>query len=165
MPRACCVLLALLIGCVSALGKADAVAAQGENKLPAAVREALEKAEGMTLLSLDPDEKAGVDAPVQFHGWKVLGKTEVKDKAARAKLVAALVEGASKKGLEPAKCFNPRHGLHLTYKGKSVDLVICFECAQVRVHGAGADRFLIARSPQPALDKILKDAGVPLPTN
>src|SRR5262249_20775026 len=133
--------------------------------IPAAVREALDRAEGMTLLSLDPDEKAGVGAPAQFHGWKVLGKTEVKDKAARAKLIAALVEGASKKGLEAAKCFNPRHGLQLTQKGKTVDLVICFECAQVRVYGAGQRGFLISRSPQDALDKILKDAGVPLPTN
>jgi hypothetical protein len=165
MPRARFVLLALSIGCAVAWGKPDALAAQGENKLPADVREILEKAEGMTLLSLDPDEKAGVDAAVQFHGWKVLGETRIKDRAARAKVAAALVEGASKKGLEPAKCFNPRHGLQLTHKGKTVDLVICFKCARVRVYGAGAERFLISRSPQPALDKILKDAGVPLPVN
>jgi hypothetical protein len=139
--------------------------AQEENIIPAAVREALDKAEKVTLLSLDPDEKAGVGAPVQFHDWKVLGQTEVKDKAARAKLFAALVKGAAQKGLEPAKCFNPRHGLQLTHQGKTVELVICFECAQVRVYGAGGRGFLISRSPQPTFDKILKDAGVPLPVN
>jgi hypothetical protein len=32
-----------------------------------------------------------------------------------------------------AGCFNPRHGLRLKGGGKSVDLVICFECLQVEV--------------------------------
>jgi hypothetical protein len=167
MPGARVVLLVALIGCAATLGRADEVPGQGENKIPAAVREALDKAEGVTLLSLDPDEKAGVGAPVQFHDWKVLGKTEVKDKAARAKLIAALVKGANQKGVEAAKCFEPRHGLQFTRGGKTVDLVICFQCSQVRVYvnGSRGEGFLIANSPQPAFDQVLKDAGVPLPTN
>jgi hypothetical protein len=154
-----------LLGYAVPAARANEVPNQKDNQIPAAVREALDKAEGVTLLSLDPDPKEGEKAAQQFHGWKVLGKTEVKDKAARAQLIAALVEGASKKGLEPAKCFEPRHGLRLTHKGKTVDLVICFQCAQVRVKGISQQDFLISRFPQPTLDKILKDAGVPLPTN
>ena len=50
------------------------------------------------------------------------------------------------------------------YDGKTVDLVICFECAQFKVFldkdddkGKG---FLINKKPEAAFNKVLKDAGI-----
>src|SRR5438270_721857 len=133
------------------------------NAVPAAAAEALAKPESVELLSLDP--KLLTEKPKDdFHGWKVLGRTTVKDDATRKKLAADLATAAeSSEGLAAA-CFNPRHGLRVTRNGKTVDFVICFECWQVKVYeGDKADGFLITDTPQPAFDKVLRDAGVTLP--
>ena len=65
-----------------------------------------------------------------------------------------------------AKCFDPRHGIRVTTGGKSVDLIICFECSWVYVYldkDDEAAHLTIKRDQQPALNKILTDAKVPLP--
>jgi len=66
-----------------------------------------------------------------------------------------------------AKCFDPRHGIRATAKGKTVDLVICFECNWVYVYYDNDENrqhvAVTTREPQAVLDKTLKDAGVPLP--
>jgi len=133
------------------------------NPVPEAVARALEKADTAELYSLDPDPRRDKDGG-GFHGWKVLGKTEVKGEAARKELLGALRRSADENELGPALCFNPRHGLRLTAGGKAVDLVICFECLQVEVYD-GADKakgFLVTADPQPAFDRVLTAAGVPL---
>jgi hypothetical protein len=133
------------------------------NPVPEAAARALGKADTAELYSLDPDPRREKDGG-GFHGWKVLGKTEVKGESARKELLGALRRSADENELGPAACFNPRHGLRLTAGGNTVDLVICFECLQVEVYD-GADkakRFLITAGPQPAFDRVLKGAGVPL---
>jgi hypothetical protein len=133
-------------------------------EFPADVLAALQKADRFELYSLDPDIP-DVKPKNDFHGWKVLGKTLVKDAAARKKLVAALQKGVAENDGVAAGCFNPRHGIRVIGKNKTVELVICFECLQVQVFVGGQARqgFLTTESPQPAFDKILTDAGVPLP--
>src|SRR5262245_41623171 len=128
-------------------------------KLPEAVEKALSGGGTFTLLSLQPTRD-----PNGFNGWKVLGKKTLEVKADRQRVIDALAKGAAEPGLAPARCFIPRHGVEVTSKGKTVGLVICFECYQVHVHtdGKRASDFLIGRSPQPVLNKILSDAGIPL---
>lgn len=137
-------------------------APRADNKLPEAARTILEKAEQFELLSVDPkpqkeDEKDG------FHGHKVLGKTAVKDADVRKQLVEALVKGMEGE-ITPAKCFNPRHGIRATHDGKTVELLICFECAQLQVYDgpAGQGKFLlVSKAPEPVFDKVLQDAKIP----
>ena len=134
------------------------------NAIPAAAAEALAKPDSVELLSLDPDRPK--DKPKDdFHGWKVLGRTTIKDDAARKKLTADLAAAAEASEGLAAACFNPRHGLCVTRNGKTIDLVICFECLQVQVFEGDKDagEFLITDTPQPAFDKVLRDAGVTLP--
>jgi hypothetical protein len=121
----------------------------------------LEKATELELFSLDPATRNEKDG---FHGYKVLGKTTVKDADTRKLLVAAFKKGVEE-DTKVANCFIPRHGVRLKIDKTTVDLVICFECAVVHQYydnntGPG---FAISKSPQPAFDKVLKDAGVPLP--
>src|SRR4051812_29507691 len=133
-------------------------------EITADARAALEKAGEWELYSLDP--KRQTDPPKDaFHGWKVLGKTTVNDADARKKLLAALEKGAKDNDGIAAACFNPRHGIRVKAGDKTIDLVICFECFSATVY-TGEERtgsFLTTASPQPALDKVLTDAKVPLP--
>lgn len=151
-------LLALVMAGVSAS------AADQDNKIPDELRALLEKAEQFELLSLSPDRPREKPKDA-FHGWKVLGKTTVKDAEARNKLVAAFKKGVTDNKGIVAACFNPRHGIRVTHDGKTADFVICFECFQVQVF-VGDKRekgFLITDSPAAAFDGVLKEAKVPLP--
>jgi len=125
----------------------------------------LEKAGRFDLLSLNP-ERTQDEPPKSFHGWKVLGKTTVTDAAARGKVVAAFKDGVEASTPLAAGCFRPRHGIRLTHDGRSFDFLICFECLFVQVfEGDRPERvYRITGSPQRAFDRVLRDAGVPLPT-
>jgi hypothetical protein len=109
-------------------------------------------------LSLFPKES--------FRGTVALGMTEVKDADAR-KAVMAVVETCDPTG-RGAKCHNPRHGIRVTSGEKVVELSICFEFRWVYVYLDKDDstkfvKVFIDRAQQPALDKVLRDAKVPLP--
>src|SRR6266511_2767014 len=65
-------------------------------------------------------------------------------------------------GSMPAACFNPRHGLRAEMNGKSVDLVICFECSGLIVY-AGKEKGVAVLSSIPAqrlYNRIMRAAGV-----
>jgi hypothetical protein len=132
-------------------------------KLPKEAKAILEGAEKIELYSLDPaDGKLPKDAD-GFHGWKVLGKTEIKDADTRKKVRAAINKGiADSSGV--AGCFKPRHAIRATTKDKTVDLIICFECMWMEVHAKDKKHAIwTTGSPQKTLDKVLSDAKVPLP--
>ena len=141
-------------------------AVSADNKLPESALKVLQSATEFELYSIDfahtDKEKTG------FHNMKVAGKTTVKDADTRKKLVSALAKGAEENDGTVANCFNPRHGIRATHDGKTVDLVICFECAQFKLYeGKDAEpkTLLIGKGPEPAFDKVLRDAGVPKPKN
>jgi hypothetical protein len=96
-----------------------------------------------------------------FRGWNVYGKTELKTAESRKKVLG--VAQAARPG-HGAKCFDPRHAIRATTDGKSVDLLICFECHWVYVFpGEGGETVrLTIGDHQAVLDQILKDADVPL---
>jgi hypothetical protein len=137
-----------------------------DNPIPAEFSKALEKAAALELYSLDPAARvAKPDAG--FHGWSVLGKTQVK-KEPLAKLVAALKQGAAEADQRvSAGCFRPRHGIRVQLDGKSYDFVICFECVVVMLYmdreaksNAG---FHVSRTPAKVFNTVLKDAKIKLP--
>ena|SRR5260370_6484365 len=141
-------------------------AEEKENRLPADAKTILEKAEQFELFSLDPSVE-GMKDKGGFHGWKVLGKTVVKEAEVRKKILADLDKGISDSDGNGAKCFDPRHGIRAKRDGKIVDLVICFECGWIYVfRDDKAERQGVAVTtgkPQAGFDKVLKDAEVPLP--
>jgi len=141
-----------------------------DNALPAKARAVLEKAETLDVYSLDPDTERDVteERPkTGFRGWKILGKTTVQDADARKALLSALDKAVAGAPPRSKKCFEPRHGVRATAGGKTVDLVICFACSEVQVWSDGGvdleGSARIADSAQPAFDKVLSDAKVPLP--
>jgi hypothetical protein len=143
-----------------ALGAAGCRAAG--NDLPKGVRAVLDNADRFEVLSLDPTrqkEKPKDD----FHGWKVLGRTEVKDAETRKKVVAALYKGIADSDGKVAGCFNPRHGIRATHDGQTVELVICYECLSMQAYlGTERSSALTTPSPEKTFDQVLRDAKVPL---
>ena len=97
---------------------------------PPGLREELQKAENMKLISVDPDLDP-IDPPPgeRFCGYLVLGSTILEPARARP-LAKALIEGIDGKTdrLEML-CFEPRHGLVVG----EFELIICFECCQIYV--------------------------------
>jgi hypothetical protein len=149
-------LLAAVLG-VAWPGVACSLAAgDKDKKLPDEVTKVLEAAAQIEVVSVDPGDGK--------NDRKELGSTIVKD-AKRKQVLDALYKSVARGG-SPAKCFEPRHILRATSEGKSVTLVICFQCSQMQVSvgKAGPQTIVISDAAHPVLDQILKDAGVPLPS-
>lgn len=148
----------LLVLCATA----PLAAPPAENKLPDELVKLLYKSK-IELYSLLPErimEKGKEESG--FYGWKVLGKTTLSD-ADRKAVLDAVIKGIADSDGTAAKCFDPRHGLGITYENKTAGFTICFECYQLIGHGTGTSGPLTTtRAPQVLLDKILTAAQVPL---
>jgi hypothetical protein len=129
--------------------------------IPSQIRQILDEADEWELYSLFPVREE-TSLPERFQGWPVLGKTTVRDAETLQRLREALARGTQRYHqwfLGPA-CFFPRHGIHASHGGKSVDLAICFECSYVYQN----DRmeFRTTDAPQTEFDAVLTNAGIPL---
>ena len=133
-----------------------------KNELPKSVVEVLQNATEFELYSLDPElplEKPTND----FHGWKVLGKASIKDVKAREKLTKAFLKGVDDSTGEAKRGFKPRHGIRVTYKKKTVDIVMSFQYLQSVVYEGDADKDLTIRhtsTPSTVFDDAVKAAGL-----
>jgi hypothetical protein len=133
-----------------------------EKSLPEEMKTVLEKADLIELISVNP-ERPKEKPKENVGGYAILGKTELKDEK-RREVLDAMEKGIAAGG-PGARCFIPRHAIRATHDGKTVELVICFECAWVYTYVNGErtkTTLTTAKTPEPALDKILKDAGVML---
>jgi hypothetical protein len=139
------------------------IISEEDSKMPGELRVALEKATQFELLSLNPEWPEQVP-PDSFHGYKILGKTTVNDAVVRKKLVTAFKKAVSESGKGAPGCFNPRHGIRVTYKGQMVDFVICFECIQVKAYipDEPVKGFLVRGDPAVTFDDVLREAKLPL---
>ena len=129
-------------------------------------------ADGFTLYSIDAGREPGDgssadgDAP-KFHGWIVLGKVDIDDRAERSRLINALQEGIDNNNGSPAKCFNPRHALRIVDGDSTTDYLICFECYQIQVFKARNELAptsvkLTAKEPEKVFNDALRKAKLPL---
>lgn len=97
-----------------------------------------------------------------FHGFEILGKTEISDSIWREELVEAFKKGIHEGKGQPPACFDPRHGIRVVKKGTTVDFVICFECITV-MEVVSSTRYLrISYSPRDVFNNALKKANLPL---
>ncbi len=98
-----------------------------DSTLPLKVRRVLDKAETLEVLGLSSDDKAGI-------GWHPDVKVSLPVGSERAELLNSFFFDASA-GPNPSACFIPRHGLKATYKGKTVEVIICYQCHLFVVEG------------------------------
>jgi len=142
----------------------SAISSDGEVGLPKAAISILDESERTVLWSLAPILLEGGEKEETFHGWKVLGKTVLADKEARQKVLEALDAG-TKDASGSAFCFDPRHAIRASSRGKTVDLVICFECWRIKVYlngrATGHD-VAISDASRPVFNQVLREAKIPL---
>jgi hypothetical protein len=133
-------------------------------EISADIRGALRSAQQFELLSIDPDPGSAAKAADRLHGYAVLGRTGINDPARRESLIAALEQAAKDNDDRLAMCFRPRHAVRATSPGKTVDLIICFECMKARVYVDNREQggFLTTRSPEPMYDAVLRAVKIPL---
>lgn len=140
------------------------VSDRGLRYLPQDQRHFLEGADEFTLYSLEPGPVPKGTNTFCFH--KILGQIKIEQGAERTNLVTALADGIAE-NVEPADCFNPRHGIRAAKNGVAVDFVICFQCAAIEVFSSKGTNwsFSVSRETAALFNQTLQKAGVPLPTN
>lgn len=123
--------------------------------------------EKLTLFALNPHyERGGAESEEErFHGYRILGGSEIKEPERRAKLLNALKE-VSLKTNDRAKCmFAPRHGLRTESAGKVWEYLICFECDTMYVFsGDLKEHRVIPKAPADLFNRTLREEGLPVPS-
>jgi len=150
--------------------------ADDDGGLSSAAVAALDTPETFYLYSLDPvhsDLKRALRQSPQettnavknlelFHGYEVLGRTEVANLRQRKELVEAFKRGIEEGKGPPPTCFDPRHGIRVVKGGLTVDFVICFECVTVLEVMSSSRHLRISYSPRDVFNSALKRANLPL---
>ena len=153
-------LLLLLLTAISACS-GESEKSQPEKAVAIKAVAILDEAERIDLYSLEPvPEKKPENT---LRGWGILGKVRLDDVKARNQVLTALKENVGRG--TGAACFWPRHALRASLQGKTVDVLICFECGWVYVYDEDREErtvVTIDRAARPVFDKILKAAGVAL---
>jgi hypothetical protein len=113
----------------------------------------------LTLFSLDGSKLWPGDEPSKegelFHSIPVMGKAEISNNNAKREILDALDVGLTYQG-DPAKCFEPHHGIRTTKDGVTIDYIICFSCYQYRKIGPGIYKSgVIGDAPRAVLDRYL----------
>lgn len=136
-----------------------------DNAIPTQVLVALKQSTSFELLSLSPDFIVDTEKRAKsFYGYNILGKTQLDNAVGKSRLITAFLEAIEESEGFEALCFNPRHGFHIVHEKKQYDFVICYECMQIAIYedGKPVKKILTTRKAQTVLDRVLKQAGVPL---
>lgn len=123
----------------------------------------------LTLYSLSPNrvgrDKGKRNRKEIFHGYRIIGKVEIKDEEARQEIFNALHDGIDNKDGRRMDCFEPRHGIRTVENGKNADYVICYKCLNISLYKDGSRKYqrkYTTRDPATVLNKHLKAAGISL---
>lgn len=128
---------------------------------------AMARAEEWTIYALDPDVRPMAEPPQGegegFHRWGIRGSTTLTDAKVRRELTRALNGGIAASDGWIAMCFNPRHGIRVRTEDGPIDLVICFECLRIDVHGpgdAGPRAIRTTEGPREVFDRVFEEHGL-----
>ena len=112
--------------------------------------------------SIDPAVDAEKMTPISvrlhpFHGFHVIGREEIKNKAEIMELLHAVVMSIATAPEESADCFVPRHGLRI-YEAKGfVDLLLCYSCENgLIIEGKEEGWFATSKAAETKFDAVFK---------
>lgn len=139
--------------------------AQSKAKVQREAAQALADATEVTLYSLEPTSKSIPlnNKTPNFHGDTILGKVELRDKAAK-QAIKAFQDAVSGWGDPTGACFNPHHALRLVSGGHTYDYELCYECSGLALFKDGNHiaNFTAVGKPD-ILNGLLTANRVPLP--
>ena len=163
-PRTSLAVLALLCA-VSSLHWSCSSAR--DNRLPEGAEAVLRGAGTIEIFALDPIHVSERESSApSLHGYPILGSATITDHGQRAALVELVLDGIVKSEGEQAFCFDPRHGLRAVHEGRTLELVICYECLSMNAYGdstgTAAERVtvLTAESVERGVTRIYEGAGL-----
>lgn len=160
----------LLAGCVDSKPKEPPPGFYDQFRIPFPpdIKRVLDESDRLVLYSIEGESKFLPEVTERsFHGFNILGRTEIAVAQQRKLLVEALDEGISKVTHGAALCFAPRHGISVVQGDTQFDLIICFQCAQIyALDGNGKEIFMTHTTDSPAavFNQALASAKVPLAT-
>lgn len=97
-----------------------------DESLPSKVREVLEKSESFAVLAeIDEQEIRETDLKT-FQPNRI---TKITDEKEKKQILESFYFDASRPEY-PAACYEPHHAIKAVYQGKTVEIEICFSCAQ-----------------------------------
>lgn len=168
MKKLAAALAVIAVGVIACVTFRDPI----EDRLAVGVIRALRDPESFEILALDPvpiDTRAkgarAVPPEREFHGFEILGHAPLNAPAVRSELVALVLRGVQESDGTVAACFDPRHGIRVVKEGRVIDLLICYECLTIQIHGAeldakGPSHALTANSVEPEVTRIYTAAGL-----
>jgi hypothetical protein len=131
----------------------------------------------LIIYSLDPaktvwgDEKAKAKMEGEYltrnaASYRVLGRVQVTDRGQEREVLSA-IRRAVNTPVTQFNCWDPRHAIRVVKGSETLDMIICFECHNYDIlrngdPNSGGLTPAISSDPEPLLDKILSDAGIPL---
>jgi len=128
---------------------------------PPEARDIFEKSDKIIVYFLDAE---GTAQENDFHHYPILGQVEVNEPEAQQALRDAVREGIAQ-GNVMARCFAPQHGIRAIDGKRTVDLVICFQCAQFATYlndqPIPVAVLPISGAPRTLLNDMLERGGVP----
>jgi hypothetical protein len=135
-------------------------------RLPESLESVLNTAYTVELLSISPVEPWQRDEipPDNLYGWEVLGRAQLDEESA-SKIVHGLKAGIATAPDHVASCFWPRHGLRFSADKHTVDLLICFECLQIKVFDDGeeVDSLGTSEVPLKLFDQVVRENNLRMP--
>lgn len=127
--------------------------------------DAFKGAKKIFLYSTSPDNFGkDLEKSKKIAGWKIIGMFELKNKAEKTELLAAMKSALASAGEDDYMCFNPRHAVRVIGKdGKETIYTICFECRSMSIkHGMDNESVRIGPKGERVLNALLTKAGIPL---
>ncbi|MFL6262528.1 MAG: hypothetical protein ACJ76Y_22755 [Thermoanaerobaculia bacterium] len=123
----------------------------------------LAEAKSLTIYSILPGYAslpgADSDDTRVFHGFPILGRARVTSLKRIGRIAESLTRGVSFGA--GFSCFFPRHGVRADLRdGRRIDLVICYSCDRIEIHGARGDLYVQPGPSRDALNGVLRAAGV-----
>lgn len=99
-----------------------------------------------------------------FHDYPVLGKIAITDPTERKTIMSVLRSSFDGNDDKLASCFWPRHAVRAVENGQTIDYLICFECARMKVYSGTStlEKSMAATIPAD-LKKRYIASGVPVP--
>ncbi|MDB5037016.1 MAG: hypothetical protein JWQ35_544 [Bacteriovoracaceae bacterium] len=156
------VLLAIFI-CVNDSLSDTSTEVKKENSLSQELNQVLNASEKAVLYSLEPQRTPSANE--RFYGFLVLGSIPLtKNQTTRA--VKAFKEAIAQSKGYAARCFEPRHALHLTSSSHVYDFLLCYHCLQMEVYKDGKmEQTLLVGGDSNDLNALMTETRIPISTS
>ena len=135
--------------------------------VPALETEILRQAPAASLFAVNPDWPRG-DAertdPARFHGHEILGRAVISEPKKLLSVLDLVARACCENDDTVAACFSPRHGVRVDDGESVVDLLVCFECLQIKVFrdGAVVGGGCIGSTLEPEVSTLYRSVGLPI---